>query len=357
MKAVRWHKRGDVRFEEVEDVRPPGPNEVQLDVEWCGICGTDVEEFTCGPLVIPTTPHPLTGFCAPMIMGHEVAGRIRRVGSGVSNVAVGDLVGLDGSFFCGQCPACRRHQFNVCPQWAFIGMSYPGGLAEQMIVPAYMALRVSREVPAEWIALAEPISVAVRSIRRGRLEAGEDVLILGGGAVGLGVLQVAQEMGASQVTVIENVAFRRKLAMELGATQALAPESDLVQQVRDVCHGGPDLIFDCTGSNEIPSQAILAVRLGGRIVQVGLPPTPRQFDILQIALREIELIGTLGHVYDEDYSSALELITSERVQVAPLITHRLMLKDTVAEGFSKLAANAIENVLKVVITPKQSLAS
>ncbi len=144
-----------------------GSNEVQIDVEWCGICGTDVEEYTSGPIVIPTTPHPLTGLAAPMIIGHEVAGRMHRAGRDSGHLRVGQLVGIDGSFFCGSCAACQRHQMNICEKWAFIGMSYPGGLAERMTVPSYMVVPVSDDIPAEWVALAEPFSVATRAVDAG----------------------------------------------------------------------------------------------------------------------------------------------------------------------------------------------
>src|SRR5258707_9299443 len=99
MKALRWHAREDVRLEDVEDARPPEPDEIRIEVEWCGICGTDVEEYTSGPIVIPTRPHPLTGLQAPIIIGHEVAGRVIDVGKDVRNLKAGQRVGLDGSFF------------------------------------------------------------------------------------------------------------------------------------------------------------------------------------------------------------------------------------------------------------------
>jgi len=350
MKALRWHDRRDVRLEDVED-RPPGSNEVQIDVETCGICGTDVEEYVSGPLVIPKEPHPLTGFCAPMIIGHEVAGRIHRIGSDVRHLHPGQLVGVDGSFFCGTCQACAHRQFNICEKWAFIGMSYPGGLAERMTVPSYMALPVSREVPSEWVSLAEPVSVAVRAARRGRLARGENVAVLGGGTLGLAVLQVARGLGARYITVVEGIPFRRQIASVLGADRVISPDSTLTGQLREACQGRPDIIFDCTGSNESPAAAIEAVRLGGRVVLVGLPAKPTEFVFMQIALREVELIGTLGHIFDEDYSTALDLITSEQVNVEKLITHRLSLRDAVPKGLAALAENAVEDVLKIVITP------
>jgi (R,R)-butanediol dehydrogenase/meso-butanediol dehydrogenase/diacetyl reductase len=352
MKALRWHGRGDVRLEEVEDAPEPGPDEVQIAVEWCGICGTDVEEYTDGPLVIPVTPHPLTGLQAPMIIGHEVAGRVERTGSRSRHLNRGQLVGIDGSFFCGTCMACRRHQFNVCERWAFIGMSYPGGLAERMTVPSYMAIPVREETPAEWIALAEPFSVATRAVRRGRLTSGETAVVLGAGTIGLAVLQVARVAGARAVIVVDKIPFRREKAIELGADAAIDAGDDHVEVLLDRSGGGPDVIFDCTGSNRTPALAILAVRLGGRVVQVGLPTSPGEMDYLQLVLREVELIGTVGHVYDEDYRLAVDLIASRKVDAEHLITHRLLLADAVSRGLEFLAQKNCGDTLKIVITPK-----
>jgi (R,R)-butanediol dehydrogenase/meso-butanediol dehydrogenase/diacetyl reductase len=233
-------------------------------------------------------------------------------------------------------------------------MSYPGGLAERMTVPSYMALPVPREVPAEWVALAEPLSGAVRAARRGRFVAGEDVVVLGAGTLGLAVLQVVRVLGARSVTVVEGIPFRRQIASELGADQVILAEGELSERLREFHSGGPDIIFDCTGSNLTPATAIQSVRLGGRVVQVGIPTSPAMFDFLPIVLREVELIGTLGHIYDEDYRVAIDLIASEQVNVAKLITHRLSLDDAVPKGLAALAANTVENVLKIVIMPNRA---
>jgi (R,R)-butanediol dehydrogenase/meso-butanediol dehydrogenase/diacetyl reductase len=352
MRALRWHNRGDVRLEEVEDAPDPRPDEIRIAVEWCGICGTDVEEYTSGPIVIPTQPHPLTGLQAPMIIGHEVAGRVTDVGKNVHNLKPGQLVGLDGSFFCGSCRACRRHQLNVCERWAFIGMSYPGGLAERMTVPAYMAAPVADDIPSEWIALAETFSVATRAVRRGRLAAGESAVVFGAGAVGLAVLQVAMATGGESVTVVDPNPMRRQKAQELGAS-ATIDSKDIVEALVEHGKDGPDVIFDCTGTNTTPGIAVLAVRPGGRVVQVGLPPVPGTLDFLQLALREVELIGCVGHVYDEDYRSAVDLIVSKRVNPQPLITHHLSLGEAVPNGLALLASPQGASAIKIIVTPRE----
>ena len=353
MKALRWHKRADVRLEEVDDAPAPRANEIRVAVEWCGICGTDVEEFTSGPIVIPTQPHPLTGFHAPIVIGHEVSARVTDVGKDVCGLSPGQLVGLDGSFFCGSCAACKRHELNLCERWAFIGMSHPGGLAESMTVPAYMAIPVPESIPAEQIALAETFSVATRAVRRGRLAEGETAAVFGAGAVGLAVLQVALAAGAQRVTVIDPIAARRSKALQLGADKVLDATENVVAILHELEHGGPDLVFDCTGSSKTPGLAVLSVRPGGRVLQLGLPPLPCEVNLLQLAVREVELLGCIGHVYDQDYRKAIELIVAGRVNAEALITHRLPLKEAVPCGLQALANSSLKEAIKVLISPRQ----
>jgi (R,R)-butanediol dehydrogenase / meso-butanediol dehydrogenase / diacetyl reductase len=349
MKAVRWHARGDVRVEEVEDAPPPGLGQVRVDVEWCGICGTDLEEYQDGPVVIAVDPHPLTGFNAPLIIGHEVSGRISDVGPGVEGLAPGQLVALDGFITCGECRACNRHAVNLCDRWAHIGMSYPGGLAERMTVPALMALPATRPVASDALALAEPFSVAVRAIRRSRLRLGERVTIVGGGTIGLAVLQVARAAGAGDVTLIEPMPFRRQRAMALGAAAVVESCDDVI--LGSGAGDQADIVIDCTGSSSTPHQATGMVRPGGRVVLVGLPVEPGKIDYLNLVLREVELIGSAGHVYDEDFRAAVDLICSERVDAASLITHRTTLDHAVTDGIALLAEGDCSETLKILISP------
>ncbi len=352
MKALRWHGRKDVRLEDVQDAPPPQPHEIRIDVEWCGICGTDVEEYLSGPLVIPTMPHPLSGFRAPLIIGHEVVGRVRDCGSRASGLMPGQLVGVEGSFFCGECRACRHHQYNVCEKWAFIGMSYPGGLAERMTIPYYMAIAIDTDIPAEWVSVAEPLSVAVRAVRRGRFVHGESVAVLGAGTIGLAILQVARNAGAKRIITVDKIPFRRRKSVELGADESIDASGDLVGTLREKFDVGPDILFDCTGSHQTPQLAVQTVRLGGRVVQVGLPTQHGEMNFLDLALREVELIGTVGHIYDEDYRTAVELISSQQVNVERLITHRLPLTEGVSHGIAFLAGQDSQEVLKILITPQ-----
>jgi (R,R)-butanediol dehydrogenase/meso-butanediol dehydrogenase/diacetyl reductase len=316
---------------------------VLVDVEWCGICGTDVEEYTSGPIVIPTEPHPLTGHAAPMIIGHEVSGRVAQAGPGVA-LAPGTAVALDGYLFCGSCRACRQHAVQRCDRWAHIGMSHPGGLAEQLVVPARMAIAATAEIGTDELALAEPLSVAVRATRRARLRRGESVLVVGGGTIGLAVVQAASTREPSHVDLIEPLAGRRSIGVGLGTRQALAGTGD-AERLRY------DVVFDCTGSSAVLPALIELPRRGGRIVMVGLPPQPATVDVKELVLRELSIIGTVGHVYDEDFQAAVELLCSGRADAKPLITHRLPLSRAVEDGIAYLAGEGRSHGLKVLVSP------
>lgn len=341
MRALRWHGRRDVRLDDIPEPTAPTAGEVLVEVQWCGICGTDLEEYLHGPLLVPTEPHPLTGAQAPLVLGHEVSARVLSAGAATA-LQPGQLVALDGYYFCGDCPGCRRHQVQLCERWGHIGLSAPGGLAERMTVPAQMAIPATAQVAADVLALSEPFSVAVRSLRRGAVAAGESVAVLGAGAIGLAVLQVALAKGATEVTVADPGPDRRQLAARLGASTARTAEE---------LDGSYDLVLDCTGSAAAAAAGLQVLRQGGRLVAVGIPLGSADLDLRKIVLDELTVLGSIGHVWDEDFADAVQLICEERVDAGALITHRLPLEDAVARGFALLADRGDEPVVKVLVSP------
>jgi len=127
MLAVRWHARGDVRVEEVPPPGPPGQGDVQLAVSWCGICGTDLEEWLDGPVFIPVVPHSITGALAPVVLGHEFAGVVTALGDGVTGLGIGERVAVDTIVSCGRCRWCRRGEVSRCPELGALGLHADGG--------------------------------------------------------------------------------------------------------------------------------------------------------------------------------------------------------------------------------------
>jgi len=357
MKAVRWHGRRDIRVETVPDPTP-GPREVVLRVAWCGICGTDVEEYLTGPHWIPTErPNPLTGARAPLVLGHEFAGEVVAVGREVCSLRPGDRVAPDTLICCGHCYWCQRHQVQLCENLAALGLMADGGLAEFCAAPEQMCVRLPPSVRPDHAALAETLAVGVHALRRGRLAPGETVAVVGAGAIGLCALQAALHGGARRVVVVEPDMERGRLAMTLGASLAVdAGEAGGLDAVRAATGGpGPDLTVECGGRIASVASALTVARRGGRIVLVGLPAHPGPVDFAALAAAEKEVIGSLSHVYDEDFAAAVDLLADGRVQVDPLITQRLALHEVVTQGFERLASGD-RAAIKILASPMQTQA-
>ena len=343
MLALRWHGRGDVRLDEIEDPVLPGPGEVQLRVLSCGICGTDVEEYRSGPIFIPSgSPHPLTGSSAPITLGHEFAGEVVAIGPGVDLYEPGDRVAADTLIFCGECYWCKRHQVTLCERLGALGLMADGGLAELCNAPVSTLLPIPEGVSAEAGALAETLAVAVRALRRGRLSIGESVVIVGAGAVGLMALQAALAGGASAVSVVEPLPGRRRLATVLGADEVYAPEEGL--------EIGADVVVECSGNAWAVETAVGAARKGGRVVLVGIYGHAAPFNFLDLVGTEKEVIGSLSHVYDEDFAAAVDLLGRGAVRAEPLVSDRIPLRRALDDGLLALMREP-EAHLKILIQP------
>ncbi len=353
MKAAVWHKRKDIRIESFPDPGPLAADGVRVQVSWCGICGTDLEEYLYGPLFIPAErPNPLTGRTAPMVMGHEFVGLVNEVGSGVRDLQPGDRVAVDTLLHCGECFFCKQHLVHLCERLAIMGLSTDGGLAEFVNAPRYMCFKYPPTLPDAHAALAEPASVAVRAVRRGRLTEGETVAIIGAGAIGLLTLEVARAMGAQRVIVIEPAGNRRAIALELGAFAAVDPqEEDPVSAVRRLTGGlGADVVFECGGNVRTMEMSPLVARKRGRVVLVGLHDAPVPMQLISVVTGEQELIGSFSHVYDEDFGPAVDLLSTGRITAEPLITARIGLDDLVPRGLEELAACKTRH-LKILVSP------
>jgi (R,R)-butanediol dehydrogenase / meso-butanediol dehydrogenase / diacetyl reductase len=353
VRAVVWHGRDDVRVEEVAEPPEPGFGEVKVSVEWCGICGTDLEEWRNGPRFIPVgEPHPLTGRSAPLVLGHEVSGEVAAVGPGVSGLQEGDLVALDALISCGECWWCRRHQVTLCPQLAAIGLQADGGLAEAITVPAQMCVPVPRDVGADTAALAEPLAVAVRALRRGRLTLSESLVVLGAGMIGIASLVVGRGMGAAPIVVADPVASRRDLARRLGADLVLDPQdADFRTRVGEATEGrGADVTVDAAGSRDSGPLAIDVTRPGGRAVVVGLATHPAAVNLFAFATAEKELIGSLSHVWDEDFAAAVRLLGDGVLAADQVVAARVSLEDAVERGFASIGSTELPGV-KIQVSP------
>jgi (R,R)-butanediol dehydrogenase / meso-butanediol dehydrogenase / diacetyl reductase len=325
MLAAVFHGRNDVRLEERPEPAPPQPGWLNVSVAYCGICGTDIEEITHGPNLVPTSPHPLTGQSLPVTLGHEGAGTVVARGDGV-DMEVGARVAFEGTITCGTCEWCRAGLTQLCPLIAGIGFMFDGALAETVTVPASMCVPIPPGTPEEAGALAEPLSVAVRAVRRASDVEGRSVLVVGAGTLGLLVAQVARARGAARVTVLDRFPARLETAGRLGF-EAFAPEEPAPKA---------HLVFDCGSADSGFETAIEATERGGVTVVVAIHPEPRPLDVLQLLLEERTITSVLAHTVADDFAPAVALLADGSVQWEPLVTDRVPLDRVVEDGFDRL---------------------
>jgi (R,R)-butanediol dehydrogenase/meso-butanediol dehydrogenase/diacetyl reductase len=214
-----------------------------------------------------------------------------------------------------------------------------------------MCIPLPNGLSAEHAALAEPLSVAVRAVRKGRVGLGDTVAVFGGGAIGLFALQAARNAGAAVVYVVEPHAGRRELALRLGAAGAFDPRaSDVAAALRQATGVGPDVVVEASGAAAAGPAAVEAARKGGRIVLVGIPVAPATFNFLSVVSTEKEIVGSLAHVYDEDFATAIRLLAEGRVVAEPLISDRIPLDDLLPRGLHRLETQAADT-LKILVHP------
>lgn len=340
MRAARWHGRGDVRIEDVP-VPVPAPDELLVEVLWCGICGTDLEEYRDGPLTIPVRPHPRRGTSAPITLGHEVVGRVHTAADDGSGPPAGAVVVPDVVIGCGACWWCRRHEEGLCPELAVRGQTEDGGLARFMPASAATCLVVPPGVAPESAALVEPASVAVRALRKAGDLLGARVAVVGAGTVGQLVVRCAVAAGAVVELVVDPVPSRRDLAVAHGARAAADPAGAAGA-------GGYDAVVECSGADGALPLALDLARRGGTVVAVGLRARPETLDVVGLVLGEKRLVGSAAHLWDTDCAPALDLIASGRLPVDDLISRRVPLERVVEDGFGALADRA-GDVLKVLV--------
>lgn len=345
MRAARMYGRQDLRIEDVPALGSPPPGWVRLKVEAAGICGTDLEVY----LNARRSEEPPLAEREPLTMGHESAGVVVEAGPGV-DLPVGRRVAVEGHLFCGECFWCRRGDYALCVSLRSTGQGADGGLAEEMLAPARICLPYSDALTPEEAAVTEPTSVAVRAVRRSRLEPGSTVAVVGGGTIGLLVAQVARLRGAERVVVVEPVAERRALAERLGVDRAVSPDEaeDALKELTDGV--GPDVVFEAGGKLAAVRSAVQWTRKGGRTVLVGVSGDTLDLNLMSFLLGEKELIASLSHTYDVDFPEAIGLLESGKVDVRPLITDRIGLDQVVTHGFDALHREPAAH-LKVVVLP------
>jgi threonine dehydrogenase-like Zn-dependent dehydrogenase len=329
---------------EVVDVPEPGPAQrgcVVVRPEAIGICGSDFHYFR-GDLGSVSDEE-----LYPRIQGHEFSAIVEDVGPGCPpSLASGQRVAVWPVIACGGCHACRLGRGNACEQLALIGIHRDGALQQRVSIPAAHAFPVA-DTDARLSAFIEPMSIAVRTVVRGRVAAGERVLVLGAGPIGQAVAIAALDRGAS-VLLADRLSSRLERGSASGADLALLePGDDLVARAREWGGGElPEVVVEATGAQEPMRAALEAVAQTGRVLVVGLSTHEVPLRIGSLPFRELDVLG-VSTCSAEDFAEAVELVSRRRDAVEPLISHEYALEDAPA-AIAFAIANP-EQAMKVLV--------
>jgi (R,R)-butanediol dehydrogenase/meso-butanediol dehydrogenase/diacetyl reductase len=315
---------------------PPGPDEVQIEVAYAGICGTDLHIFH-GAMA--------DRLATPAVLGHESSGRVALLGSEVDGFSVGDPVNVMPLRWCGSCGACRAGHTHVCQTLKVIGVDLPGAMQQLWTVPAEVVLPVPGHVRLDHAALTEPTAVAVHDVRRSGLRPGEKAVVIGGGPIGLLIACVARQSGA-ELVVAEPNPYRRAVASSLGLTVIDPYAVDIAEWVDDWTAGiGAAVAFEASASEAGITAAVDALEVRGRLIVVGIHQRPRPVDLNRVFMRELTLHG--ARVYArEDFEQAVELVAGGAVPADTLISAKVPLSNA-SDAFVSLETG--DDVVKILV--------
>jgi L-iditol 2-dehydrogenase len=311
MKSVRLEAIGEIFTQETK--KPiPSSGELLVRVEACGVCGTDRHllhgEFPCTP---------------PVTLGHEFSGVIEGLGSSVSGFAIGERVTGDPNIHCGRCDMCQAGRINLCRSLQAIGIHRDGGFAEYVLVPQKQAYKLPANLSPLHGAFCEPLACCIHGIDMAGIRTGASVIVLGGGVIGMLVVQLARLAGATSVTMVTRQASKRALAETLGATASVDPSNPrFAQEIRQA-----DVIIECAGVPETVALAPRLARSGGTVVILGVLPqgVKVEFEPFDILFRELAILGSF--INPHTHARAGSMIATSVIKVEPLISRTVSLEE------------------------------
>ena len=337
MKASRF--LGNKTFA-VTDLPTPhaGPGELVLRNQVCGVCGTDVHIYHGEPGSADVNP--------PVVLGHEYSGEVVEVGEGVTGFAVGDHVTVDPNIYCGHCAYCQNGKKQLCPSMEAIGVTRDGGFAQYSRIPASQAFKLEPTVPWEAAAMAEPLACCLHGIDLAGIQVGDKVCVVGGGAIGLLMVQLAKLSGASQIVLSEPNEKRRQVGLQLGANAALDPtRPDAQEAFAQVLGGGANVVIECVGNVPAVKSAFQFAGKGATVLLFSVPKVDATFDLPLFDVYKKELTIKGSFVNPDTLARAVALINSGKVDFDPIITHRFTL-DQLPEAIAMQMSDAS---IKVVV--------
>lgn len=375
MRALAYYKKGDIHFaDNLPEPQIGSDDELILNVSWCGICGTDLHEYTDGPIFMPKDgcAHPLSGMGLPQPMGHEMSGIVAKVGPKVTKVKVGDHVVVEAGCGCldehrwkkspdfksKTCTACTKGLVNCCAHAGFSGLGVVGGgFAEKVVVSENHCIPIPKDLPLDVAALVEPLSVCWHAVSLSGFASGQTACVMGAGPIGLATILVLKGFGAGKIVVSELAAIRRDLASTLGVETFNPAEhgKDAIENLRKIPKGqdGFDFAFDCSGVKATFDTALHVTTFRGTSVNLAVwGSKPIDYHPMDITLQEKKLTGSIGYTA-KDFEDVVAAIKTGNIPIEDckhLITGRQRLEDGWEKGFMELM-NHKETNIKILLTP------
>ncbi|AGL19189.1 threonine dehydrogenase [Actinoplanes sp. N902-109] len=321
----------------------PAAGEVQIAVAYCGLCGTDLH-IAHGNMDARVR--------TPLIFGHEASGTVAATGPGVTGFPAGAPVTVMPLLWDGTCAACLAGHQHICQNLTFVGIDSPGALQQRWNVPAAIVLPLPAGLDLRTAALVEPVAVAVHDVRRAELQIGDQVVVLGGGPIGVLIAVVARHAGA-RVVVAEIDATRRDLVAALGFDVLDPSDTGFAAEVERRTGGaGADVVFEVSGAAAAVRTATALAKVRGTIVVVAIHAAPREVDLQRVFWRELRLLG--ARVYQRsDFERAIELLDGGVIPAQELITGVVPLEGT-ADAMADLAAGRAMKILVDVAGQEQA---
>lgn len=320
MKAAVYHGVHDLRVEEVP-VRELEEKEVLIQVKYCGVCGTDMHIFNGDGGSFEVTP--------PLIPGHEFSGVVAKVGAKVTAVKVGDRVSGDPNDMCGECYFCKNAMQHFCTNNIGVGTTVDGGFAEYVIMREKQVYKFSEDLSFIEAAMAEPISCCLHGIDLCNIKAGCTVLVMGGGPIGMIMLQLAKHAGAAKLILSEPVPEKREQALKLGATKTINPlEEDVEAVLSEYCEN-VDVVIECVGNIHTQADAVRFAGKGATIMYFGLAAPDASFPLKPDDVFKKELTITSSFINPYTFERAVSVLESHTIELESLITNIVPLDDIV----------------------------